>query len=442
MAGDAEVVLPDTPRGAERPAALARPVPPYTPVRPARVPALLARFIMAPPQRVLALVRLLWPIPRLFGRAAVLRHDDVTEVLRRHDVFRVPFGDEIARLNDGEQPGTPFALGVDDPLQHNDQVRVLMQVFTLGDIAEKVARAAHRSACRRLALPRRGPFEAIHGLLTAVPLDICRNYFGVDITEEEGQTFAYATLELSGHLFGFPPIEPSNARREDDAAAYVQAIVDRSIARALAAPDDGDTALARLVRLHRKDPAAVTPRVIRAILIGMITGFVPTNRMAGGHMLEMLLRKPKFLECARQAALAGDDERLMRILFEALRYMPINLGPFRICRKTFCVAADTPRATTLREGTIVLVSTASAMFDSATVRHPFRFDPSRPASHYLHFGFGMHWCVGAMIARAQLTQTFKALLVRSGLERADGREGSLALWGLFPDRLRIHFDDE
>jgi cytochrome P450 len=132
----------------------------------------------------------------------------------------------------------------------------------------------------------------------------------------------------------------------------------------------------------------------------------------------------------------------MRVLFEALRYMPINLGPFRVCASDHRVAPDTPRAATLRKGTIVLASTASAMFDSATVRHPFAFDPGRPASNYMHFGFGMHWCVGALIARAQLTHMFRALLTHSGLARADGRQGSLALWGLFPDRLFIHFDEE
>jgi cytochrome P450 len=69
---------------------------------------------------------------------------------------------------------------------------------------------------------------------------------------------------------------------------------------------------------------------------------------------------------------------------------------------------------------------------------PFRYDPSRPASNHMHFGFGMHWCAGAMIARAQITQTFKALLIgKRRVERAHGRRGKLALWGLFPDHLYI-----
>jgi cytochrome P450 len=169
----------------------------------------------------------------------------------------------------------------------------------------------------------------------------------------------------------------------------------------------------------------------------MITGFVPTNTMAGGHILEMLLRRSAMLDAARMAAETGDDDRLRHCLFEALRYMPINLGPFRVCTRDYTVAPDTPRAAKLARDTKVLAMTSSAMFDSRHVLQPFRFDPSRPASNHMHFGFGMHWCAGAMIARAQITQTFKALVGLRSLARARGSRGKLAFWGLFPDHLYV-----
>ena len=413
-------------------------MPRYVPVRPPRVGAFLARILMSPPQRILALFRLLWPIPRLFGWALVLRYDDVAEVLRRYDVFRVPFGSEIARLNDGEEPGTPFLLGVDDREAHGQQAKHIMETFKFEDV-ETVVNVSCDSARHRLKAAR-GPFDAIPNLITAVPIDVCRKYFGVRVNKEEQQVFAYATIELSGHLFGLPPIEPSAAGTEDDAGAYVRAIVDRSIEENIANVSTDDTVLARLVARSGSTVGAQEKREIRAVLIGMITGFVPTNTMAGGHILEMLLSKPEIMKHAQRAAEAGDDDRLMRCLFEALRFMPINLGPFRICARDYRVAADTEGAATLRQGTKVLAMTSSAMFDSQQVMHPFRFDPARPASNYMHFGFGMHWCIGAMIARAQITQTFKALLAQSAVVRAPALRGRLALWGLFPDHLYIDYE--
>src|SRR6516225_8966593 len=101
-------------------------IPPYVPVRPKRVKVFLARLIMSPPQRPLAVLRLLLPIPRVFGWAFVLRYDDVAEVLQRHDVFRAPFASEISRLNDGDEPGTPFVLGIDDERAHCRQLEDVM----------------------------------------------------------------------------------------------------------------------------------------------------------------------------------------------------------------------------------------------------------------------------------------------------------------------------
>jgi len=186
----------------------------------------------------------------------------------------------------------------------------------------------------------------------------------------------------------------------------------------------------------------LSKREVRSILIGMIVGFVPTNTMAGGQILERLLCKRDELQQAVRAAAAGDDDLLMRTLFEALRYMPINLGPFRICALDHRLAADSREAATIKKGTKVLAMTSSAMFDSRRVMQPFRFDPSRPATNHMHFGFGMHWCLGAMIARAQITQTFKVLLRGGGIERAGWPRGKLGLWGLFPDRIEVVLDEE
>jgi cytochrome P450 len=88
---------------------------------------------------------------------------------------------------------------------------------------------------------------------------------------------------------------------------------------------------------------------------------------------------------------------------------------------------------------MLIAGTQSAMFDGRRVPHPTRFDPDRPPSAYMLFGHGLHWCAGAAIAEAQITQTLKALLVRDGLRRAPGRAGRLARLGPFPQHLVVRF---
>jgi cytochrome P450 len=81
----------------------------------------------------------------------------------------------------------------------------------------------------------------------------------------------------------------------------------------------------------------------------------------------------------------------------------------------------------------------SAMFDPRKVERPYDFDPTRPASDYLLFGYGMHWCAGVFIAQAQITQTIKALLLRPELQRTRGASGKLHCDGGFPDHLSVNF---
>jgi cytochrome P450 len=390
----------------------------------------LAAWLANPPRWLLWFLRSFIPILRLpfLNFAGVFRYDHVAEVLTQHKVFKVPFGEEIARLNDGVQPGetgTPFILGMDDEAGHAAQLREVSKAFARHDV-EYVGHVSWKYASAQVAAAK-GEMDAIPALITGVPLEICRRYYGVDIPTADAQRFAYATIDVSGHLFGPPPIKPK--KNIDLAADYVRAVVDAAIADESRRPSGGKTVIARMVK------AGLDPRLARAFLIGMIVGFVPTNTMAGGHILEMLLRRPKFLAAAREAANAGDRDLLGHCLFEAMRFMPLNPGPFRVCAADYTLAADTWRAKTIRAGSWVLASTMSAMFDSRHLTRARKFDPHRPASDYMLFGFGMHWCAGFFIAQAQIVATFAPLVLQPGLQRA----GRLRRRGLFPDSLRVRW---
>lgn len=390
---------------------------------------------IAPIQLLFGFLRIFWPIPTLFGWALITRHDDVEEALSRPDAFPVPFGEEIARLNDGLPPpnapnkGTPFILGIDDPVLHAQQLRLVMQAFRLNDVGDQVARPS-ATAASSIVANAGSRLEAIHGLITQIPLNICQAYYGVAIPN--ATAFAYASMDVSGHLFGKPPIDPIPAI--DAAATIVRTVVDAAINNP---PQGGNTVLDRLLTMMGN--SQLTRDEVRAFLMGMIVGFVPTNTMAGGHILDVLLDYPDALRAARAAAQAGDDDLLAHCLFEALRFKPHSPGPFRLCPNDFIIASGTRREKRIKAGTKVLVATMSAMFDCAKVDKPYHFVPGRPASDFMDLGFGRHWCVGAFIARAQITQTFKPLVLKETLRRAPGSAGRLQRRNGFPDSLVVEF---
>jgi cytochrome P450 len=273
-----------------------------------------------------------------------------------------------------------------------------------------------------------GRLDAVQDLITHVPVRVCEDYYGV--TAPDRLAVGQWTIALSTYMFGDPGDNPAVARAALAAGALLRPVVDAALARA--APG---TIAARMAA----DPA-ISKEEARAILIGMITGFVPTNTMAAGHMLEMLLRRPDFLAAAQAAARKGDDEALTACLFEAFRFKPLNPGPFRNCVQDYELAAGTPRATTIKAGAKLIAGTQSAMFDPRRIADPKTFDPKRAPSDYMLFGFGLHWCIGARLAEAQITQTLKPLLLRDGLKREAGAAGRLQRLGPFPAHLTVHYE--
>lgn len=72
----------------------------------------------------------------------------------------------------------------------------------------------------------------------------------------------------------------------------------------------------------------------------------------------------------------------------------------------------TLRDTVIRQGQSVLLSYPSGNRDEDAFDDPFSFDVGRSPNKHLAFGFGVHYCLGAMLARMELRAFFKELLPR------------------------------
>jgi len=70
------------------------------------------------------------------------------------------------------------------------------------------------------------------------------------------------------------------------------------------------------------------------------------------------------------------------------------------------------RGTTIKQGQDVLMSYWSANRDEDVFPDPFKFDVGRTPNKHLAFGFGVHYCLGAMLARMELKSLFTTLIPR------------------------------
>ena len=120
--------------------------------------------------------------------------------------------------------------------------------------------------------------------------------------------------------------------------------------------------------------------------------------MSGG--LLALLEHPEQL-----ARLKADPSLMATAVDEMIRWT----SPVKHFMRTATVDYDI-RGTTVKAGQDVLLSYWSANRDEEVFADPFSFDVGRTPNKHLAFGFGVHYCLGAMLARMEMKALFKTIL--------------------------------
>lgn len=385
------------------------------------------------PRPVLAFLRRWKPTVVIGNFALVTRNADVTEILERQDVFETPFGLEMAEM----AGGVNFVLGMQDGAAYRSMKSAILSAFPPAEVETKVRplAAQHSRAILRSAMPG---FDAASGLLKLVPVRICRDYFGMIVEDEDA--FADWAIALSSLFFADFGGSATTRELAVVAAHRMREAIDRSIARVEEQGGAPATPLARLVAMKSAERNPLTDADIRSIMMGMISGFAPTNLLGAGNCLDVLLSRADAREAVLAAMEAHDDKALEAAIVEAMRFKPINVGPLRYVTKDTVIAKGTKRETRLKAGMTVMPATFSAMFDGDAVVDPERFMPGRPARDYMVFGHGIHRCIGEAIARVQIAECVRALFALPGLRRAPGAAGRLTRRGAFPEHLRVDFD--
>ncbi|MEL6584486.1 MAG: cytochrome P450 [Pseudomonadota bacterium] len=393
------------------------------------------------PLWLLKLLRRVKPVLKLGGVYIVTRADDVEEVLGTPDVFEMPFGPEMRSLTGGSD----FVLGMPINDAYQFQLACIKRAFPGPEMRSRVAEITQDYVDEVMPGVKPG-FDPVDILLKRAPARVCRDYYGLMIGDEV--QFAEWALAISAILFADMGGSPGARDLGLAGAKRVNEITMRSIERIEAGDGNPETPLARLVAIHHETKGQdqhLTKGDIVAIMLGMISGFAPTNLLASGNILDVIFKKPEARRAVNDAIALGDDEALEKALFEALRFKPIRVGPHRYVTQDYKIAKGTRRERVIPQGTTVFASTLSAMFDpdrpsAGPNDDPDRFDPARPPSDSFVFGHDIHWCVGAPLARAHTLVLMKALFSLPNLRPMPGKAGRLKRLGAYPEHLAVTFD--
>ena len=349
---------------------------------------------------------------------AVTRHGDVKDIEARNQLFTsLPRPILVTAEEDRRNDESDFALRtlvhMDDP-QHRDYRAVAADWFLPGRVAlleaqfRELARA-HLDRVQRFG----GAFDAVTELAMPFPLDGIMAILG--LPDEDRPRMVRLTQELFGQN------DPDMRRGSRDAlggAVMSQAEEFRTIVEDFGAYFDH---LTEQRRAHPTDDLATViataevngadmgtlERLGYYIIVATAGHDTTTAAIAGG--LSALMRFPDQLELlrARPELINTAVEEMLRWSVPVKQFMRTAVSDVEIS------------GTMVRAGESVLLSYPSANRDETVFEHPERFDITRSPNRHLSFGFGVHHCLGAALARLELRVLFEELLTRiDGVEPA------------------------
>jgi cytochrome P450 len=168
------------------------------------------------------------------------------------------------------------------------------------------------------------------------------------------------------------------------------------------------------------------------LVLNVLVGGVDTTQSQLAHAIRLLATHPD-----QWALLAERPELAGQAVEEVLRYEPITPFTARITLEDVEY-----RDVTFPEGTVVMVSAFDANRDAEAIQEPERFDitADRDGAKPLTFGAGIHYCLGANLAKAEMEEALLYLAPRMRELELDGEPEFGSIHGIYGlDRLPIRF---
>jgi cytochrome P450 len=307
----------------------------------------------------------------------VRSHALVDEVLTTHDVFS---SDEI-RYSASEIPhrDNPVLHSVSamDPPRHHELRRMVSRAFTPRTV-DALTPAIEARAAR--LLDRLTPAsDFITEFAHPLPLATLAGLLGVsDEADFVRWTDAITTF------FGQPEARPAFEQAVTELRAYLRTVP----------ATDGIVAGLR-------ESGLTTDEIVNLAGLLLVNGHETTKTLLV-NMVLCLAENPSAL-----AALHQDPALVSSTIEEVLRLMPPAGGTDRFTTRAGMLGGET-----FEKGQRIVVSMAAANRDPAVFPDPNGFDAVRSPNPHLSFGHGIHFCLGAHLARRQAAVALTAMLAR------------------------------
>jgi cytochrome P450 len=304
------------------------------------------------------------------------------------DAYRRIFGDSSVALDDN--------MLNSDPPKHTRLRRLVSAEFTPRRVEALRPRVREVVDALLDACPTREPVDLLQALAFPLPIIVICELLGVPDGERAKVQDWSTTVARTG--FG-KEAKQARGRAEESLHAYFCEL----IARKRAQP--GEDLLSALTTTCDQDGGLTENELVSTAFLLMFAGH-KTAAYLIGNAVHHLLTHPDQL-----SALLDDPRLIGPAVEELLRYDgSVETGTFRYATEDMEIGG-----TRVPKGALVQIALSSANRDPEKFDSPDELDitrPGHPQNAHLGFGHGIHYCLGASLARMEVQLALSALFTR------------------------------
>jgi cytochrome P450 len=330
-----------------------------------------------------------------------LDHLALTMVFDHDDVKRALHDTEAFSSSPAASRGESFEwLLFLDPPRHTELRAIVSRAFTPRAIAalEGRIRALSGELADRLVADGSGQVDLVAGYAQPLPMMVIADLLGLpreDWRRLTGWSEAIVNLGNTISGDGAAAAEAAFAAAQVEIAAYLEGFVAERRRR------PADDVLTRLVEAGAGGPALTGRELLHFFELLLAAGTETTTNLISNAVI-CLAEHP-----AELARLRADPALVPSAVEEVLRYRTPVQAMFRTTRRAVELGG-----TTIPAGRLVLAMIGAANRDGRQLADPERFDVGRAPNPHLAFGHGIHFCLGAPLARLEGRIALADLLAR------------------------------
>ena len=327
---------------------------------------------------------------------AVSRYDDVASIAKNTQLFSsAPIIPAIL----GDQNPVPevnWMISADPPA-HTALRKLVNKAFTPRMVAaleprinEIVAQLLDQIA------EKGGEFDLVHDFSTPLPLMVIAQMLGIE--PERYREFKQWSDDMI-RATGGEEVSPAERERLRGSMDEMRSYFEQAIAERRR--NSREDLIGALVRAEEDHHQLTAREVLAMCLLLLLGGNETTTNLIGSTVLTLLSHS------AELAKLRADLTLVPQMIEEMLRYEAPAQALLRQA------TADTKIAgCTIPAGSGVMILYGSANRDERQFPNPDVFDVTRNPQEHLAFGFGIHYCIGAPLARLEARIAMDAFLRR------------------------------